>query len=135
MPRKAIEAPPLEAVGPYSLALEQDGLVFISGQIPLDPATGKLVAGNIKLQTEQVFRNLRAVLGAAGLGLEHVLKTTVFLASMDDFAAMNEIYQAHMKPPFPARSTIGVAALPLGAKVEIEAIAAAPSDDWPTRLT
>jgi 2-iminobutanoate/2-iminopropanoate deaminase len=135
MPKQAIEAPPMKAVGPYSLGVDAEGLVFVSGQIPLDPATGKLVAGDIKAQTEQVFANLKAVLGAAGRDLADVVKATVFLADMGDFAAMNEVYAKHMPAPYPARSTIGVAALPLGARVEIEVIAAAKADDWPTRLT
>jgi len=135
MPKQAIEAPPLKAVGPYSLGVDVDGLVLVSGQIPLDPVTGKLVSGDIKAQTEQVFANLRTVLAAAGRDLSDVVKATVFLADMGDFAAMNEVYAKHMSPPYPARSTIGVAALPLGARVEIEVIAVAKSDDWPTRLT
>ena len=123
MAKKTIEAPPLKAVGPYSLAVESGGIVYVSGQIPLDSATGKLVAGDIKAQTEQVFLNLRTVLAAAGLGLGDIVKTTVFLVDMADFAAMNEVYKALMPAPLPARSTIAVAALPLGAEVEIEAVA------------
>jgi 2-iminobutanoate/2-iminopropanoate deaminase len=134
MPKKAVEAPPLKAVGPYNLAVDTGATLYVSGQIPLDPATGKLVPGNVKAQAEQVFANLKAVLGASGLGLDHVLKATVFLVDMNDFAAMNEVYGKHMPAPFPARSTIGVAALPLGARVEIEVIAERPEDDWPTRI-
>jgi 2-iminobutanoate/2-iminopropanoate deaminase len=135
MPKQAIEASPLKAVGPYSLGVDAEGLVFVSGQIPLDPATGKLIAGDIKAQTDQVFANLKTVLEAAGCDLSDIVKATVFLTDMRDFAAMNETYAKHMPAPFPARSTIGVAALPLGARIEIEVIAAAKPDDWPTRLT
>ncbi len=135
MPKQPIEAPPLKAVGPYSLGIDAQGLVFVSGQVPLDPATGKLVAGDIKAQTEQVFANLKSVLSAAGCDLSDVVKATVFLADMGDFAAMNEVYAKRMPAPFPARSAFGVAALPLGARVEIEVIAAVKAGDWPTRLT
>jgi len=135
MPKQAIEAPPLKAVGPYSLGVAAEGLVFVSGQIPLDPATGKLVTGDIKAQTEQVFANLKTVLAAAGRDLSDVVKATVFLADMRDFAAMNDVYAKHMPAPYPARSAFGVAALPLGARIEIEVIAAAKPEDWPTRLT
>jgi 2-iminobutanoate/2-iminopropanoate deaminase len=93
------------------------------------------VTGDIRAQTRQCLDNLKTVLGAARLGFEHVVKTTVFLTNMAEFAAMNEVYQTYMTPPYPARSTVQVAALPLGAKIEIEAIAVAPPDDWPTRLT
>jgi 2-iminobutanoate/2-iminopropanoate deaminase len=135
MLKTAIEAPPLKAVGPYSLAIAAGDVVFLSGQVHVDPATGKLVAGDIRTQTRQCLDNLKTVLVAAGLGFEHVVKTTVFLTNMAEFAAMNETYQTYMVPPYPARSTVQVAALPLGAKVEIEAIAVAPPDDWPTTLT
>ncbi len=124
MPKKTIEAPPLKAVGPYNLAVEgNSGTVYVSGQIPLDPATGKIVEGDVQAQAEQVFANLKTVLAASGLGLQNVVKAVVFLVDINDFAAMNEIYTKHMPAPFPARSTIGVAALPLGAKVEIEVVA------------
>ena len=123
MTKKAIDTAGKVASAPYSTAMLLGSTLYVSGQIPLDPATGKLVAGDVKAQTEQVFANLKSVLTEAGLGLQHTLKATVFLASMDDFAAMNEVYAKHMPAPFPARSTIGVAALPLGAKVEIEVIA------------
>jgi 2-iminobutanoate/2-iminopropanoate deaminase len=121
--RAAINAPGAVAVGPYSAAVEADGLVFLSGQTPLDPATGKLVQGGIREQTAQCFVNLFAVLRATSLTPDHVVKVNVFLIDMNDFAAMNEVYRAHFAEPFPARTTIGVAALPLGAKVEIEMIA------------
>jgi len=123
MPKQPIEAPPLKAVGPYNLAIQSGSAVYVSGQIPLDPATGKIVPGDVKAQAEQVFTNLKAVLASANLTLANVVKTTVFLCDMADFPAMNEVYSRHMPPPFPARSTIGVAALPLGARVEIEVIA------------
>jgi 2-iminobutanoate/2-iminopropanoate deaminase len=135
MLKTAIEAPPLKAVGPYSLAIAAGDVVFLSGQVHLDPSTGRLVTGDIRAQTRQCLDNLKTVLGAARLGFEHVVKTTVFLTNMAEFAAMNEVYQTYMTPPYPARSTVQVAALPLGAKIEIEAIAVAPPDDWPTRLT
>jgi 2-iminobutanoate/2-iminopropanoate deaminase len=134
MARQAIEAPPLKAVGPYSLAIAAGDVVFLSGQTPLDPATGKLVEGNISTQTRQCLENLKAVLTEARLGFEHVVKTTVFLTNMADFAAMNEVYKTFMVAPYPARSTVQVAGLPLGARVEIEAIAVMPPEDWPTRL-
>lgn len=114
-------APP--AVGPYSPAVGDGRLVFCAGQIPLDPATGELVAGDTATQTERVLRNLAAVLEAAGSGLDRVLKTTVFMVDLADFAAMNGVYGQFFNPPFPARSTIQVAALPKGARVEIEAVA------------
>ena len=112
------------AIGPYSQAMALDGLVFTSGQIPLDPATMKLVEGGIDAQTRQVFRNLQAVLEAAGLTLAAVVKTTVFLQDMTDFSVMNKIYAECFGNHAPARSTVEVAKLPLGAKVEIECIAA-----------
>lgn len=123
MTKKAIEAAPLSAVGPYSLAIDTGQAVYLSGQIPIDGGTGKLVEGDIGTQTRQCLENAKKVLASAGLGFEHVVKTTVFLTDMADFAAMNEVYAQFMVPPFPARSTIQVAALPLGARVEIEAIA------------
>jgi 2-iminobutanoate/2-iminopropanoate deaminase len=123
MTKKAIEAAPLSAAGPYSLAIDTGQLVYLSGQVHIDGATGKLVEGDIGAQTRQCLENLKKVLTAAGLGFEHVVKTTVFLTNMSDFAAMNEVYAQYMVPPFPARSTIQVAALPLGARIEIEAIA------------
>jgi 2-iminobutanoate/2-iminopropanoate deaminase len=123
MTKKAIESAPLRALGPYSLAVDTGPVVYLSGQVPLDGATGKLVEGDIGTQTRQSLENLKKVLAAAGLGFEHVVKTTVFLTSMSDFAAMNEVYAQYMVAPFPARSTVQVSALPLGARVEIEAIA------------
>ena len=123
MPKTAIVAPPLSSAGPYSVAIEQNGIVFFSGQVHLDPVARKLVEGDIGVMTKQCLENLKIALKAAGLGFEHVVKTTVFLTNMADFAAMNAVYQSYMIAPFPARSTIAVAALPLGAKVEIELIA------------
>ena len=123
MPKKAITSPKAKAIGPYSAAVESGDLVFVSGQIPLDSGTGKLVEGDITAQTRQSLENLKTILGAAGLGFAHAVKTTIFLTSMGDFAAVNEVYKAHVGEPYPARSTIAVAALPMGAKVEIEMIA------------
>lgn len=110
-------------VGPYSQAVRAGDLLFCSGQIPLEPASGALLAGDIRAQTERVMENLKAVLAQEGLSLAHVVKTTVFLASLADFAAMNEVYARYFTADFPARSTVQVAALPKGAKVEIEAVA------------
>jgi 2-iminobutanoate/2-iminopropanoate deaminase len=123
MNKKVITAPPLQALGPYSLATETAGLVFVSGQIHVDPATGKLIDGDIGIQTRQVLDNLKTILTAAGLGFEHVIKATVFLVDMGDFTGMNNVYKTYMVEPYPARSTIQVAALPFGARVEIELIA------------
>jgi 2-iminobutanoate/2-iminopropanoate deaminase len=111
------------AIGPYSQAVRTGSLVFCSGQIPLDPATGQLVDGGIEAQTARALDNLTSVVAAAGLTLGDVVKTTVFLVSMDDFPAMNEVYARYFEEDPPARSTIGVAALPKGALVEIEAVA------------
>lgn len=115
------------AIGPYSQAIRCGALLFCSGQIPLDPYGGDLVEGGIEAQTTRVLDNLTAVLAAAGATLGDVVKTTVFLASMDDFPAMNQVYATYFGEAPPARSTIGVAALPKGARVEIEAIAALPA--------
>ncbi|GAC1446281.1 MAG: RidA family protein [Pyrinomonadaceae bacterium] len=111
------------AIGPYSQAIVVNNLVFTSGQIPIDPQTGEFVAGGIAEQTEQVFRNLAAVLEAAGTNLEKAFKTTVFLVDMNDFAAMNEVYARHFAGDFPARSTVQAARLPRDARVEIEVVA------------
>nr|AGS53449.1 endoribonuclease L-PSP [uncultured bacterium contig00027] len=123
MARKNITAKDSVVVGPYSQAIDSNNLVFMSGQTPLDPKTGKLAEGGIKEQTEQVFRNIYSVLEAAGLSFDDVQKVNVFLTSMDDFAAMNDVYKTKFTQPYPARSTIGVAALPLDARIEIELIA------------
>ena len=112
-----------KAGGPYSTAVRQNGLVFLSGQIPLDPQTGRLVTGSIEEQTARVLENLKAVLEAAGLSLGDVVKTTVFLKDMDHFARMNETYSKYFAVNPPARSTVEVARLPRDVHVEIEAIA------------
>ena len=111
------------AIGPYSQAVKANGLVFASGQIPIDPETGQFVAGGIVEQTEQVLKNLAAVLEAAGTGLDPIVKTTVFLADMQEFVAMNEVYGRFFKETPPARATVEAARLPRDARVEIEAIA------------
>ena len=125
--RQAIAAPGApSAIGPYSPAIRAGNLLFLSGQIPIDPATGALVAGDISAQTEQVMRNIVALLAAAGAGFEHVVRTTVFLADMNEFAAMNECYGKFVVDPPPARATVQVARLPRDARVEIDAIAVIP---------
>lgn len=113
------------AIGPYSQAVKTNGLVFASGQIPTDPETGQFVPGGIAEQTEQVLRNLAAVLEAAGSGLNRVVKTTVFLLDMNEFGAMNEVYGKFFKQEPPARATVEAARLPRDARVEIDAIALA----------
>jgi len=123
MAKKAIISPKSKPIGPYSAAVESGDTLYISGQIPLDAATGKLVDGDISAQARQSMENLKALLEAAGLSFGHVVKTTIFLTSMGDFAAVNEIYKGYVSEPYPARSTIAVAALPMGAKVEIEMVA------------
>jgi 2-iminobutanoate/2-iminopropanoate deaminase len=112
------------AIGPYSQAIKANGMVFCSGQIPIDPATGQFVSDDVAEQTEQVFKNLEAVLKAAGTGLDNVVKTTVFLADMNDFTAMNEVYGRWFSENKPARATVQAARLPRDARVEIECIAA-----------
>ena len=113
------------AIGPYSQAIDSGaGIVFVSGQLPIVPATGAFPEGGIKEQTRQSLANAKAILEAAGLGLGNVVKTTVFLADMGDFAAMNEVYAEFFTAPFPARSAVAVKTLPKGAMVEIECIAA-----------
>ncbi len=111
------------AIGPYSQAIEVDGFIYASGQLPVDPATGSFPEGGIKEQTHQSLTNVQSILKAAGTDLGHVVKTTVFLASMDDFAAMNEVYAEFFSQPYPARSAVAVKQLPKGALVEIEAVA------------
>ena len=111
------------AIGPYSQGVRAGNMVFVSGQIPIDPETGEFVSGEIIEQTEQVLKNLRAVLEAAGSGLENVVKTTVFLVEMNDFAAMNEVYGRYFSNNKPARATVEAARLPRDARVEIECIA------------
>ena len=112
------------AIGPYSQAIEANGFVFASGQIPSDPKTGTFVEGGIKEQTRQALTNASSILKAAGTDLAHVVKTTVYLDSMDDFAAMNEVYAEFFSHPFPARSAVAVKKLPKGALVEVEVLAA-----------
>ncbi len=112
-----------KAIGPYSQAIIANGFVFCSGQIPLDPASGELSTGSIEDQTRLVLKNLGAVLAAAGSSLDRVVKTTIFLQDMNDFAKVNEVYAQFFKTPFPARATVQVARLPRDAKVEIEAVA------------
>ena len=111
------------AIGPYSQAIKAGGLVFVSGQIPIDPKTGEFVAGGISEQTQQVLKNLAAVLEAAGSGLDQVVKTTVFLADMKEFSGMNEVYATFFTGAPPARVTVAAAGLPRDARVEIEAVA------------
>ena len=111
------------AIGPYSQAIEVDGFIYASGQLPVDPATGSFPEGGIKEQTHQSLTNVQSILKAAGTDLGHVVKTTVFLASMDDFAAMNEVYAEFFSQPYPARSAVAVKQLPKGALVEIEVVA------------
>ena len=113
-----------QAVGPYSQAIAFGNMLFCAGQIPLDPASGQLVEGDVSAQSERVCENIRAVLAANGMSFADVVKTTVYLLTMDDFAAMNAVYAKHFTEPFPARSTVAVAGLPRGARVEIEVTAA-----------
>lgn len=117
-----------QAIGPYSQAVKALGFVYASGQIPIDPATGQFVAGGIKEQTEQVLKNVAAVLEAAGSGLDRIVKTTVFLADMEEFTAMNEVYAKFFMTDPPARATVQAAGLPRNARVEIEVIALGKSD-------
>ena len=112
-----------QAIGPYSQAIAAGQLLFLSGQIPLDPATGKLVDGGIAEQTHRVMSNLRAVLTAAGASFDNVVRTTIFLADMKDFAAVNEVYGSYFENPAPARACVQAAALPMQARVEIDAVA------------
>lgn len=112
-----------EAIGPYAQAVVAGDLVFLSGQIALDPATGSLVGGSIEEETRRVLENLGAVLAAAGLGYDDIVRTTIYLTDLTDFPRVNQAYAACFRAPFPARATVGVAALPRGARVEIDAIA------------
>ena len=122
--REAISAPDApSAIGPYSPAIKAGNLLFISGQVAIDPASGTMIAGDVSAQTEQVMRNLGALLKAAGAGFEHVARTTVFLADMNDFAAMNAVYGKYVADPPPARATVQVSRLPKDARVEIDLIA------------
>lgn len=117
------EAAP-KAIGPYSQAIRAGSLVFVSGQIPLDPSTGALVDGDIAAQTHRVFANLQAILEAAGASLDHVVRATVYLADMNDFGTVNEVYGSYFSSPAPARATVQAARLPKDARVEIDVIAA-----------
>jgi 2-iminobutanoate/2-iminopropanoate deaminase len=112
-----------KAIGPYSQAIRAGHLVFVSGQIPLDPATGTIVEGDIAAQTRRVMENLAAVLAAAGLSFAHVVRTTIFLADMNDFSTVNEAYGKYFAEPYPARATVQVARLPRDVRVEIDVIA------------
>lgn len=123
MTRKAYSASGAVSVGPYSHAVESAELFFLSGQTPIDSKTGKLAEGGIAVQTEQCFKNLFNVLATAGLTSDDVVKVNVFLTNMNNFAAMNEVYAKQFNAPYPARTTIGVSALPLHAQIEIEMIA------------
>lgn len=111
------------AIGPYSQAIEVNGFVYTSGQLPIDPATGEFAGNDIKSQAEQSLKNVKAILEEAGLTMKNVVKTTVFLADMADFAAMNEVYSTYFSEPYPARSAVAVKTLPKGALVEIECVA------------
>ncbi|HEY5679433.1 MAG TPA: RidA family protein [Pseudomonadales bacterium] len=116
------------AIGPYSQAVRTGSLVFLSGQIPLVPATMDMVAGDVIEQAHQVFRNLRAVASAAGGSLDDLVKVTVYLTDLNDFQSVNEVMTAYFSEPYPARAAIGVAALPRGAAVEVEGVMAHPGD-------
>jgi 2-iminobutanoate/2-iminopropanoate deaminase len=123
MSKTAVTSPELSPpVGPFSQAVAVGGFIFFSGQVGQDPMTGKLVAGGIVAETERIFQNLSAVLKAAGKSFDDVVRVGVFLTSISDYAALNAIYAKHFSQPFPARTTIGVAALPLGACVEIDLV-------------
>lgn len=124
MARQAVTTPRAPAaIGPYSQAVHAGTLLFVSGQVPLDPATGTLVPGGIEEQTRQVLRNLQAILEAAGTSFDAVARTTVYLTDLSDFAAMNAVYATFVREPFPARATVQVARLPKDARVEIDVIA------------
>ena len=111
------------AIGPYSQAISTGSMMFLSGQIPIDPATGDLVSSDVSAQTEQIMKNLEAVLGAGGLTYQNVVKTTIYLTDLNDFQAVNTVYARFFQAPPPARATVEVSALPKGARVEIEAVA------------
>jgi 2-iminobutanoate/2-iminopropanoate deaminase len=124
MPKQAISSSNAPgAIGPYSSALRAGRLLFVSGQVPIDPATGTMVAGDVAAQTRRVLENIGALLTAGGLTYANLVRTTVFLADMNDFAAMNEVYRTFFTEPYPARSTIEAARLPRDARIEIDAIA------------
>ena len=119
-----LEAP--QAIGPYSQGVKALGFLFVSGQIPLDPKTGKVVGTEIEAQTEQVMKNLQAILASQNVGFVHVVKTTVFITNMGEFPRFNEVYAKYMKLPYPARATVEVGRLPKDVLVEIEAVVALP---------
>jgi 2-iminobutanoate/2-iminopropanoate deaminase len=122
--RQAISSPAApQAIGPYSQAIKAGNLLFVSGQVPIDPATGTLVSGDIAAQTHRVFQNIGAILQAAGTSFDHVVRSTVYLADMNDFARMNEVYGTYFTSPAPARATVQVARLPKDARLEIDVIA------------
>jgi 2-iminobutanoate/2-iminopropanoate deaminase len=122
--REAVSTPTApQAIGPYSQAIRAGDLLFVSGQIPLDPATGVLVAGDVATQTHRVMQNVRAIVEAAGASLDDVVKTTIFLADLNDFAVVNEVYGSYFRPPAPARATVQVARLPRDVRIEIDAVA------------
>jgi 2-iminobutanoate/2-iminopropanoate deaminase len=125
VPEKRSIAPPTGAppIGPYSPAIRVGQLLFLSGQIPLDPSTGQIVEGDIRAQAQRVLQNLGELLQAGGASFAHVVRTTIFLADIGDFAAVNEIYATYFTPPYPARATVQVARLPRDVRVEIDAIA------------
>ena len=116
-----------KAIGPYSQAVSANGFLFTSGQIPLDPSTGQLVTGTIEAQAHQVFKNLTAIAEQAGIGLADAVKTTVFLSDINDFKAVNAVYDQYFTEPFPARSAFQVGALPMNAGIEVEAVFLLPS--------
>ncbi len=123
MSKKAFLPKGVSVVGPYSPAVEAGGFVYCSGQIPMDYSTGKIVEGDIKIQTQQCLDNLTCVLNCAEISANDIVKATVYLTDINDFSAVNEIYGNYFKPPYPARTAIAVSALPLGSKIEIEVVA------------
>ena len=128
MTKLAIQTPLAPAaIGPYSQAIQSGDLLFLSGQIGLDPASGTLVAGGVRAEAEQVMRNLSAIASAAGAKLGDAVRTTIYLVDLADFAAVNEIYERFVEKPYPARATVGVASLPRAARVEIDAILRRPA--------
>ena len=122
--RQAVSTPSApKAIGPYSQAIRAGSLLFVSGQVPIDPATGQIVNGDIAAQTHRVFQNIGEILKAGGASFDHVVRTTVFLADMNDFAAMNAVYATYFSAPAPARATVQVSRLPRDARLEIDVIA------------
>ena len=122
--RQAVSTPSApKAIGPYSQAIRAGSLLFVSGQVPIDPATGQIINGDIAAQTHRVFQNIGEILKAGGASFDHVVRTTVFLADMNDFASMNEAYATYFTAPAPARATVQVSRLPKDARVEIDVIA------------